>query len=173
MLVLIPGLVILIGLLGVLLFLPGGNEQVYVQQITQARKMVESGDYQKAIVYFQNAIKEDKTKEEPYIELANIYFSLNMRDEGIAILREGIQTTNSVKIIQVLNEYENSGNGFSFTNYNAHEMLGIINYAKQVYFEKKRDWNRIVERAMSIDFSWKVSANRYEGLYRYLLGMTD
>lgn len=113
MLVLIPGLVILIGLLGVLLFLPGGNEQVYVQQITQARKMVESGDYQKAIVYFQNAIKEDKTKEEPYIELANIYFSLNMRDEGIAILREGIQTTNSVKIIQVLNEYENSGDALT------------------------------------------------------------
>ena len=109
MLVLIPALVLMIALLGVLLFMPGGNEQVYVQQISQARKLVESGDYQKAIVYFQNAIKEDKQKEEPYIELANVYFTLNMRDEGLAILRQGIQTTNSVRIIQILNEHENSG----------------------------------------------------------------
>ena len=89
---------------------------------------------------------------------------------SLPIVREtgGLRDT-----VHPYNEYENSGNGFSFTNYNAHEMLGIINYAKQVYFEKKRDWNRIVERAMSIDFSWKVSANRYEGLYRYLLGMTE
>ena len=109
MLVIIPALVLIIALLAVLLILPENNNQVYVQQITQARKLVESGDYQKAIVCFQNAIKEDKTKEEPYIELAKVYFTLNMRDEGLAILREGIQTTNSVKIIQLLNEHENAG----------------------------------------------------------------
>ena len=86
----------------------------------------------------------------------------------VPIVREtgGLRDT-----VQAFNEYENSGNGFSFTNYNAHEMLDIINYAKQVYFEKKRKWNLIAERGMNIDFSWKVSADKYAGLYRYLLGM--
>ena len=86
----------------------------------------------------------------------------------VPIVREtgGLRDT-----VEAFNEYENTGNGFSFTNYNAHEMLDIINYAKQVYFEKKRKWNQIAERGMNIDFSWKVSADKYAGLYRYLLGM--
>lgn len=69
------------------------------------------------------------------------------------------------------NEYEQTGNGFSFSNYNADEMLGVINYAKQVYFDQKKNWNHMVERAMKMDFSWKASEARYEGVYRYLLGM--
>ena len=36
--------------------------------------------------------------------------------------------------------------GFSFANYNAHEMLGIVNYAKDVYYNHKREWNKIVDR---------------------------
>ncbi len=85
----------------------------------------------------------------------------------VPIVREtgGLRDT-----VQPFNEYENTGNGFSFANYNADEMLHTINYAKQIYFEKKRKWNLIAERAMKIDFSWKVSANRYAGLYNYLLG---
>ena len=75
--------------------------------------------------------------------------------------------------VQPYNAFENSGNGFSFKNYNADEMLRVINYSKEIYFEHKKDWNRMVERAMQIDFSWKSSAGRYEGLYRYLLGMVD
>ncbi|HAD19679.1 MAG TPA: starch synthase [Lachnospiraceae bacterium] len=85
----------------------------------------------------------------------------------VPIVREtgGLRDT-----VQPFNEYENTGNGFSFANYNADEMLHTINYAKQIYFEKKRKWNLIAERGMKIDFSWKVSANRYAGLYNYLLG---
>jgi starch synthase len=85
----------------------------------------------------------------------------------VPIVREtgGLRDT-----VQPFNEYENTGNGFSFANYNADEMLHTINYAKQIYFEKKRKWNMIAERGMKIDFSWKVSANRYAGLYSYLLG---
>ncbi|MGI5932545.1 MAG: glycogen synthase, partial [Eubacterium sp.] len=85
----------------------------------------------------------------------------------VPIVREtgGLRDT-----VQPFNEYDNTGNGFSFANYNADEMLHTINYAKQIYFEKKRKWNMIAERGMKIDFSWKVSANRYAGLYNYLLG---
>ena len=60
--------------------------------------------------------------------------------------------------------------GFSFTNYNAHEMLNTVRYAERIYYDKKRDWNKIVERAMSQDFSWQNSARQYEELYKSLIG---
>ncbi len=63
------------------------------------------------------------------------------------------------------NEYEGTGTGFSFSNYNAHEMLNTIRYAEKVFYEQKRCWNKMVERAMAADFSWDVSARKYEALY--------
>ena len=68
------------------------------------------------------------------------------------------------------NEYTNQGEGFSFANYNAEEMLNTINYSKYIFFEKKRQWNQMVERGMNLDYSWKKSTECYVGLYRYLLG---
>ena len=67
-------------------------------------------------------------------------------------------------------EYDNSGDGFSFSNYNADEMLSIINYSKHIYYDRKRQWNQMIERGMKNDFSWNASKFRYEGLYNYLLG---
>lgn len=46
------------------------------------------------------------------------------------------------------NEFDKTGTGFSFANYNAHEMMDIIRYAEHIYYDKKRDWNKIVEHAM-------------------------
>ncbi|MFV0464916.1 MAG: glycogen synthase GlgA [Lachnospiraceae bacterium] len=69
------------------------------------------------------------------------------------------------------NEYEGIGDGFSFQNYNAYDMLNVINYAKHTFFERKRWWNKIVERGMEKDFSWGASTKKYEDLYRYLLGI--
>ena len=43
-------------------------------------------------------------------------------------------------------------------------------YAEHVYYDKKRDWNKMVERAMSVDFSWKTSAKKYQQLYDDLIG---
>lgn len=69
------------------------------------------------------------------------------------------------------NEAETSGigTGFSFSNYNAHEMLDCIRQAKNVYYNKKREWNKIVDRAMTADFSWFASALKYQELYDELL----
>lgn len=50
------------------------------------------------------------------------------------------------------NEYEQTGNGFSFANYNAHEMLHMIRYAKDTYVNHRNEWNGIVKRAMECDF---------------------
>ena len=58
---------------------------------------------------------------------------------------------------------------FSFANYNAHEMLATLRYAMSVYYNNKKDWNRMMIRAMSQDFSWNSSAAEYEKLYQKLL----
>ena len=68
------------------------------------------------------------------------------------------------------NEYDGTGTGFSFVNYNAHEMLGTIRYAEKVYYDNKREWNKIVDRAMMADYSWDVSAKKYQDMYDWLLG---
>ena len=44
-------------------------------------------------------------------------------------------------------------------------MLDTVRRAESVYYDKKRDWNKIVERAMEADFSWNSSARQYEKMY--------
>ncbi len=68
------------------------------------------------------------------------------------------------------NEYESTGTGFGFMNYNAHEMLGTIRYAEKIYYDKKREWNKIIDRAMAVDFSWNASALKYQEMYDWLIG---
>ena len=88
---------------------------------------------------------------------------MSLRFGTLPIVREtgGLKDT-----VEPYNEFEKTGTGFSFANYNAHEMLATVRYAEQIYYDKKRDWNKMVERAMSADFSWKTSAKQYEDLYR-------
>ena len=50
--------------------------------------------------------------------------------------------------------------------------IGLLLNAKHIYFDKKKQWNQIVERGMANDYSWKSSKGKYEGLYNYLLGYT-
>lgn len=92
---------------------------------------------------------------------------ISYRYGTVPIVREtgGLKDT-----VAPFNEYENTGEGFSFTNYNGEEMLNTINYSKYVFFEKKRQWNQMVDRGMGMDFSWKKSTEKYMGLYRYLIG---
>ncbi len=90
-----------------------------------------------------------------------------LRYGAVPIVREtgGLKDT-----VEPYNEYESTGTGFSFANYNAHEMLSIIRYAEAVYYNKKREWNKLIDRGMSRDFSWKTSAAKYQELYDWLIG---
>lgn len=92
---------------------------------------------------------------------------MSLRYGTLPIVREtgGLKDT-----VVPYNEYENTGTGFSFSNYNAHEMMGTVRYAEHVFYDKKRDWNKMVDRAMNTDFSWTASARKYEQLYKELLG---
>ena len=91
---------------------------------------------------------------------------ISLRYGTVPIVREtgGLKDT-----VQPYNWYENSGTGFSFTNYNADDMLSAINYAKTVYFTQRDRWNEIAIRGMEKDFSWANSAHRYEDLYRWIM----
>ncbi len=56
------------------------------------------------------------------------------------------------------------GNGFTFHDYNAHDMLYVINEAIRTFKDKEK-WADVQNRAMTTDFSWKVQAGEYEKLY--------
>lgn len=90
---------------------------------------------------------------------------MSLRYGTVPIVREtgGLKDT-----VIPYNEYEGTGTGFSFTNYNAHEMFHTIEYAKSVYYGHKREWNKMVDRGMTSDFSWNKSAKKYEELYNSL-----
>lgn len=92
---------------------------------------------------------------------------MSLRYGTVPIVREtgGLKDT-----VMPYNQYEGTGTGFSFANYNAHEMLATIRYAEQIYYDKKREWNKIVDRAMAADFSWTVSAKKYQEMYDWLIG---
>jgi len=92
---------------------------------------------------------------------------MSLRYGTVPIVREtgGLKDT-----VEPYNEYESKGTGFSFTNYNAHEMLDAIRYAERIYYDKKREWNKIIDRAMAVDYSWHVSALKYQEMYDWLIG---
>lgn len=90
---------------------------------------------------------------------------LALRYGSIPIVREtgGLKDT-----VKAYNEYTKEGNGFSFKNYNAHDMLYTIKRALSFYNDKKT-WNNLVKKAMLEDNSWKKSAIEYKKLYSSML----
>lgn len=83
----------------------------------------------------------------------------------IPIVREtgGLNDT-----ILSFNEYTNTGNGLSFKNINAHDMLFTIQRGLRLYHDKDK-WNLMIKNAMNSDFSWHRSAQKYVSLYKYII----
>jgi len=89
-----------------------------------------------------------------------------MRYGTLPLVRE---TGGLVDSVRPYNEYENTGTGFSFTAFNAHDMMHVLRYAFAVRRERRDAWNAMVKRAMQADFSWESSARDYKELYRKLI----
>lgn len=91
---------------------------------------------------------------------------ISLRYGTVPIVREtgGLKDT-----VTPYNEFDGTGTGFSFTNYNADEMLGVINYSKSVYYDHRNEWDAMVKRGMETDFSWGSSALQYEGMYSWMI----
>ena len=67
--------------------------------------------------------------------------------------------------IKPYNKYTGEGNGFTFANYNAHEMKDAVQRAVELYYDKKK-WKILVKTVMDVDFSWNASAEKYMDLYK-------
>lgn len=89
-----------------------------------------------------------------------------MRYGTIPIVREtgGLKDT-----VMPYNELNGTGNGFSFVNYNAHELLFTVQHALKIYQEEKQAWNNLRQNALTSDFGWDRSANAYIEIYESLL----
>lgn len=88
-----------------------------------------------------------------------------MRYGTLPLVREtgGLKDT-----VKPYNEFTGEGNGFSFTNYNAHDMLYTIERAVWFFRYQPKTWQSLSERVMGLDFSWVHSANAYIRLYEEL-----
>ena len=88
-----------------------------------------------------------------------------MRYGTVPIVREtgGLRDT-----VLSYNEFNGEGNGFTFFNYNAHDMLHTIERATDYYENHKDVWHTLQMRGMNSDFSWTQSAGNYVKLYEDL-----
>ena len=89
-----------------------------------------------------------------------------MRYGTVPIVREtgGLRDT-----VLSYNEYTGDGNGFTFFNYNANDMLNVINRAIDYYENHKDVWHTLQQRGMTGDYSWTNSSKKYMELYEGLV----
>lgn len=92
-----------------------------------------------------------------------------MRYGNLPIVREtgGLRDT-----VVPYNQYDGSGNGFSFANINAHELLFTTQHALELYRNDQKAWGKLVRTAMSEDHSWEQSAEKYAQIYEAVLKET-
>ena len=88
-----------------------------------------------------------------------------MRYGTLPIVREtgGLKDT-----VQPYNEFTGEGTGFSFSNFNGDEMGDAVFRAARLFWDNRDAWNRLVTQAMSQDFSWTRSADKYLDLYFFM-----
>ncbi|WP_269409452.1 glycogen synthase GlgA [Lentibacillus daqui] len=91
---------------------------------------------------------------------------ISLQYKTVPIVREtgGLRDT-----IQPFNEVTGEGNGFSFSNYNAHELLAVLRYSLDIYHNPEQ-WEQLSGNVNKSQFSWKDSAHHYANLYHVLTG---
>lgn len=90
---------------------------------------------------------------------------ISLRYGTIPIVREtgGLKDT-----VKPYNEFDDTGYGFTFSSYNAHDMLYTIRRALSIY-KDTQTFSKLVKRAMQLDYSWNSSGKEYSKLYQELL----
>ena len=88
-----------------------------------------------------------------------------MRYGSVPIVREtgGLRDT-----VLSYNKFTDEGNGFTFFNYNAHDMLHTVRRAVHYYNHNREVWYKLIVRGMTGDYSWYSSAGKYLELYERL-----
>ncbi|MBQ7488539.1 MAG: glycogen synthase GlgA, partial [Clostridia bacterium] len=90
---------------------------------------------------------------------------ISLRYGTIPIVREtgGLRDT-----VLSYNKFTDQGNGFTFFNYNAHDMLYTVRRAVHYYTNNREVWYKLIVRGMMGDYSWYTSAGKYMDLYESL-----
>lgn len=90
-----------------------------------------------------------------------------LRYRSVPVVREtgGLKDT-----VQPFNEFTNEGTGFTFSNYNAHDMLHTVRRAVHYYHDREA-WAALLGNIKKCDYSWSKSAQKYIGLYREMTSL--
>lgn len=94
---------------------------------------------------------------------------LALRYGSIPVVREtgGLNDT-----VQAYNEETGEGNGFTFKDYNAHDMMYTLRRAVSFY-QKPEHWKKVTKNAFAGDYSWNVSAQQYIDIYNNITGQAE
>ena len=144
-----------------------------------------TGDYEDGLRYFQDKypgtmaarIEFDPALSQRMYAAADMFLMpskfepcglsqiIAMRYGTLPIVREtgGLKDT-----VQPYNEFTGEGTGFSFTNFNGDEMGDAVFRAARLFWDNRDAWNKLVTQAMSQDFSWTRSADKYLDLYFFM-----
>ena len=126
-----------------------------------------------ANIYYSNALSHriyasaDAFLMPSLFEPCGLSQLMSLRYGTVPIVREtgGLRDT-----VEPYNQFEHTGTGFSFANYNAHEMYNTVMFAKYIFDDRRDEWNEIIKAGMSKDFSWQASAVKYQEMYDWLIG---
>lgn len=142
-------------------------------------------DYEDGLRYFQNkypgtmaaCIEFDPALSQRMYAAADMFLMpskfepcglsqiIAMRYGTLPIVREtgGLKDT-----VQPYNEFTGEGTGFSFSNFNGDEMGDAVFRAARLFWDNREAWDQLVTQAMSQDFSWTRSADKYLDLYFFM-----
>lgn len=154
--------------LGVQLVVLGTGDDKYVSMLTVAAHRYP--DNVSSNIYFDESLAHkifagsDLLLMPSLFEPCGISQLIALRYGSIPVVREtgGLKDT-----IKPYNEYTGEGNGFSFSQYQGHDMLDALQRALAVY-RNTEQWKKVVSAAMRSDFSWRKSAGEYLALYKQL-----
>lgn len=127
------------------------------------------GDKVAACIYYSNEMSHkiyaasDAFLMPSLFEPCGLSQLMSLRYGTLPIVREtgGLKDT-----VEPYNEYEETGTGILLYQITMLMRCWVRSaMQEEIYYDRKRSWNKIAERAMKADFSWSHSAKEYEKLY--------
>lgn len=177
-LLLIP-IIVLIGCCSVALVVmsgePGQNE-VYVQNMDLGNKYFKENNFEQAITYYTKAIEADKTQDEPYMFLAEIYYKQNNLNKAIHILRSGKKYARSDKLEEMLIRYlelspesaTEAGAGASSQTNSGNAVLNgtLLNtFSNNTYEDYLKEYTKVSDNYVSGKYTIKYNGLNAEFTY--------
>lgn len=109
LMIVIPIIAVILAAIGILTYMllsSPSSDSLYLEQMRSAQLVLAQGDVDQAIIFFKNAIQQDASKPDAYLELANLYYTgKNDINSALAVLQEGYNRTGSVELKNAIEKY--------------------------------------------------------------------